>query len=916
MSERFATRVQRQLPRATLGLILSALSLDWGLATQIYPHPLWVVGRVPVGLAIGDLNQDAIPDAIVAVAGENSIRVLLGRPGRRFDVLDPVRVGETPVSVAVARLNRDTALDLVVANERSNDISVLLGTGDGRFLPGGRFAAGDAPGSVRVQDLDQDGLSDVVVSNLLSGDVSILLGRGDGSFGEQRRYPAGSYPFAVAVADLNNDGLHDLIVTGVDWSGTVSVLLGRGSGSFADPVAFGAGPTPVSVDVGDLNKDGVQDIVVANYIESRVRVFPGNGDGTFRLPVVSKAGVLPFSVAIADIDGGVGLDLVVANFGSDDLTVLKGLGDGSFVLDASYGVGGGPVHVVVQDLNGDTRPELVSVQVRSGDLSVLWAGADGGYPTERRFQVGRFPRSLAAGDLNADGHLDLLVPNWGLLGLGPFRSDASILLGDGAGAFGSDRRIEVGAFPLAVGLGDLNGDQRLDAVVAVQGGSHCSICPASISGVSVLTGQGDGTFSPERRFGMESPLAMSLADLNADGVLDLAVAEFRDINVSMLGQVSVFAGLGNGNFRSGTTSLVGVVPRNIASADLNRDGIMDLVVANEAFFWTVEDLEATPPVLEARAANSTPAGLRSHNPADKSFAMLSGYSQEIPEGEGGGEGEEGGACLPMAGSVSVLLGVGGGVFDQELRLDAGCRTSSVLAADFNNDGREDLAAPNAGSSDVSVWLGRGDGGFQGERRYTVGLFPLSAVAGDFNSDRKTDLAVANASGESVSILFGKGDGTFMAERRFWAGFGPVDMVAGDFNGDGFPDLVTANFASNDVSVLLHQGMKQVEIRVVAPVGRNSKGVLRVAVLSDSEFHAPTLVLSSLQVNGQGVLKPGASGRALCHSRDVNADHLTDLVCHFSAAGLTGGGLQSTLVLEGSTSDGTLVRGETTVRLVP
>jgi hypothetical protein len=131
---------------------------------------------------------------------------------------------------------------------------------------------------------------------------------------------------------------------------------------------------------------------------------------------------------------------------------------------------------------------------------------------------------------------------------------------------------------------------------------------------------------------------------------------------------------------------------------------------------------------------------------------------------------------------------------------------SVTTADFNGDGRPDLAvalgASRAGGG-VFVLLGNGDGTFQRKIRFlfeTIAI-PASVIAGDFNADGKVDLAVANSGNNTVSILLGRGDGTFGIRPDFIAGASPSSLSAGDFNGDGGVDLAVVS--GGRVSVLLN-----------------------------------------------------------------------------------------------------------------
>jgi hypothetical protein len=137
-------------------------------------------------------------------------------------------------------------------------------------------------------------------------------------------------------------------------------------------------------------------------------------------------------------------------------------------------------------------------------------------------------------------------------------------------------------------------------------------------------------------------------------------------------------------------------------------------------------------------------------------------------------------------------------------LAVGSAPTTVTNADFNGDGKMDLAAQNSGSNTVSVRLGNGDGTFQAKSDVAVGSNPTSVSSADLNDDGKRDLAVANYSSNTVSVLRGNGDGTFQAKQDFPAGSNPTSVIGADFNRDGYTDLAVADFSSDKVSVLLGQ----------------------------------------------------------------------------------------------------------------
>ncbi|HMD84060.1 MAG TPA: choice-of-anchor D domain-containing protein [Terriglobia bacterium] len=155
-------------------------------------------------------------------------------------------------------------------------------------------------------------------------------------------------------------------------------------------------------------------------------------------------------------------------------------------------------------------------------------------------------------------------------------------------------------------------------------------------------------------------------------------------------------------------------------------------------------------------------------------------------------------------TVSILLGNGDGTFQSQVQYATGSSPYSIATADFNGDGKLDLAVTNSDptANSVSILLGNGDGTFQPHVDYGTGVAPASVATGDFNGDGKLDLATADSGSNTVSILLGNGDGTFHANQDFVVGVAPISILTRDFNGDGTLDLAVANWGSNTVSVLL------------------------------------------------------------------------------------------------------------------
>jgi FG-GAP-like repeat/PASTA domain len=327
-------------------------------------------------------------------------------------------------------------------------------------------------------------------------------------------FATGAEPRWVALEDLNGDGRPDLVTANQERR-TISVLTNSGDG-FSRRRDYRTGGLPRSGAIGDLDGDGAPDVAVANLGPDKVSVLLNIGDGRFRAPVDYGAGLVdyPSSVAIGDLDGDGKADLVIANGGSSTVSVLMNRGDGSFETARDYAAGFEPVAAAIADVNGDGGPDVVSADF--GNFSVLLNNGDGTLRRGVEHRTEEHSVSLAVADLDGDSRPDLAIANGRVVG---------VFLNRSHGSAWSTRNYRVPSPGEAVAIGDLNGDSRPELVVAT----------AHIPGtISVLSNTGDGRFRDRRDYGRGNYLvAVAIGDVNNDGKLDVAAANFGSSTVSV-----------------------------------------------------------------------------------------------------------------------------------------------------------------------------------------------------------------------------------------------------------------------------------------------------------------------------------------------------------------------------------------------
>jgi len=362
----------------------------------------------------------------------------------------------------------------------------------------------------------------------------------------------------------------------------------------------------------------------------------------------------------------------------------------------------------------------------------------------------------------------------------------TVYIGTGSFMMASSKSYPTGFLPTGVALADLNHDGKADLVVA-----DLQVGQSSDNGdVAVLINNGDGSFqNPVKYSAGSGPISVAIADVDGDGIPDIVSANNND------GTVSVLSGKGDGTFKPAVNYPIGGFPQGLLLVDFNGDGKLDIAAG------TAGSGVNTVSVL-LNQGNGT-FGAARNTPCPSANFFLTAYDFNS-------DGKQDVVVNDAFGTeIAVLLGKGDGTFTWSHTYAVAGSPTALIVTDFNNDGIADIMVasgndaflgPDTGSGNISVLLGNGDGTFRGTALYNAGSGAKAAAIADFNKDGDADVVVSSPFGNpAVQFFKGNGDGTFAAGTSIPQFSSANFVVTADFDGDGNPDIAVTGNGSVQVS---------------------------------------------------------------------------------------------------------------------
>ena len=536
-------------------------------------NPSTGVGTMPVAVAVADFDTDGDVDIATANTTTSNVSILLNNGLGTFAPAlgSPFAAGSGPRDIEVGDFDEDAVPDLVVAAQNDDEVLIMLGTGTGTFPTVDttiNLGVTANPLAVAVADFDRDGDQDVAASNSGDSELAVLLGDGTGGLpGTPALYSTPAGPNALVASDLDDDGDEDIAVT--HGAGAASVMLNNGSAVFAldgSPHALNGPIVSNGITSGDFNRDGRNDLSAADSggstvgtVTTLVNTTPTQPGDYFQ--AATTVTTPSNAVTHADLNGNGALDLVFAK-ANGDVAFVTGNGSGGFSLAGTNSLPGAALTAVAAgDFDGDGDQDAAVARGTANQVVIL---VNNGFPSfgTATVAIPNDPRGLATGDFDRDGDLDFAAATHAT-------NDVQVALNDGTGTNYVVTGFSTCDAPTAVVTADFNRDGILDIAIA------CEEDGTDSDAVLMMEGDGAGSFSSSSAFSLgddANPSALTAADVDRDYDIDVAVANTGN-NETRIERQNGF-----GSWLSGTNTILGASPTGVVAGDFTADGIVDVAV--------------------------------------------------------------------------------------------------------------------------------------------------------------------------------------------------------------------------------------------------------------------------------------------------------------------------------------------------
>lgn len=680
------------------------------------------VGGFATNVTIADVDQDGREDVVIARYQDSKLTWVKSLGNTAYAAPVDLPAGPLfPLTAGCVDLDGDNLPEVVSPDFVNNQLYIYKNLGGGNYANPQSMATVGGGLSLAFADFDKDGLIDIALGGVNTQEIIVHRGLGALSFASGFNYPVAGVPATIVATDLDNDSRVDLLFTDlydnklVGWRNTENLQI-NSHVQFSTLFSEDAGVAPFGLAVGDLDGDQKKEIVTSSAAVAVLSVWDlNNGAASFKASRNSK--IVMGGIALADLNGDQKLDLAGACFEQFGLQIFEGNGNATFADPVFRATGQGPVFLATGDTTGDGLPDIHVANALSSEISIFHGSADSLVDGAIAYIAGQQPLFIKSADFNSDGKPDLISADNSGGKLFIFRNDGDFkftnvaaLQANGGGAYE----------PMIL---DFDNDGDFDIIALDAGGAR------------VFKNNGAFTFVQTQNFVVNGGYLLGkVGDVNRDGINEF-VASAPTLNA-----VHVFESVG-GNIVFKESVATGLSPLGVDLGDMDRDGDVDIVVANNG-------------------GSTVSIATRSKTGAYKANALV-------------------------------------------LTVEPG--PAFVKIGDFNNDNRNDFAVSHLDGNNIEVFTKTAGFKFNLTDVVETNGQPLAISVFDVNRDGRDDLLyVENATGRGI-VRLSQPAGSFGAPiTTFAAQYNTVTALAVDLDGDNLEDLVTSSSLTGLIEIHKNQ----------------------------------------------------------------------------------------------------------------